>query len=130
VDDDPDVRWITAEDLRTIGHFVAEADSGRAALTHLERRNACDLMVIDLVMPGLSGADTVRLARRTRPDLKVLFTSGYAELSGFEKDIGNDGRLKKPFNREALAEAVKRGLERVSLDENDNVVPLRRGEKP
>ena len=37
VDDDPDVRWITAEDLRTIGHFVAEADSGRAALTHLER---------------------------------------------------------------------------------------------
>jgi two-component system cell cycle sensor histidine kinase/response regulator CckA len=130
VDDDPDVRWITAEDLRTIGHFVAEADSGRAALTHIERGNACDLVVIDLVMPGLSGSDTVRLARRTRPDLKVLFTSGYAELSGFEEDIGNDALLKKPFNRDALAEAVKRALDRVSLNESDNVVPLRRGEKP
>ena len=130
VDDDPDVRWITAEDLRTIGHFVAEADSGRAALTHIERGNACDLMVIDLVMPGLSGSDTVRLVRRTRPDLKVLFTSGYAELSGFEEDVGNDALLKKPFNRDALAEAVKRALDRVSLNESDNVVPLRRGEKP
>ena len=87
-------------------------------------------MVIYLVMPGLSGSDTVRLARRTRPDLKVLFTSGYAELSGFEEDVGNDALLKKPFNRDALAEAVKRALDRVSLNESDNVVPLRRGEKP
>src|SRR5499425_394832 len=69
VDDDPDVRWITAEDLRERGYVVAEADSGRAALTILERNDPCDLMIVDLVMTGLSGADTARLARLTRPNL-------------------------------------------------------------
>src|SRR5262249_58977555 len=73
VDDDPDVRWITAEEFREIGYTVTEADSGRAALAMLERDEPCDLMVVDLMMPGLSGTDTVRLARRTRPALKALF---------------------------------------------------------
>jgi signal transduction histidine kinase len=95
VDDDPDVRWITAEDLREIGYLAAEADSGRAALAMLERDEPCDLMIVDLVMTGLSGVDTVRLARRTRPDLKVLFCSGFADMSRFEGEIGDETLLKK-----------------------------------
>ena len=83
-------------------------------------------MVTDLVMPGLSGLDTLRLARRTRPDLKVLFASGYADLSRFGGNLNNDALLKKPFKRETLAEAVRTALQRVSYDEPDNVVPLRR----
>jgi CheY-like chemotaxis protein len=79
VDDDPDVRWITAEEFREIGCTVAEVDSGRVALAMLERDEPCDLMVVDLMMPGLSGTDTVRLARRMRPALKALFVSGYTE---------------------------------------------------
>ena len=59
VDDDPDVRWITAEEFREIGCTVIEADSGHAALAMLERDEPCDLMVVDLMMPGLSGTDTV-----------------------------------------------------------------------
>jgi len=82
VDDDPDVRWIAAECLRGTGHDVTEAGSGGAALTILERGEPFDLIVIDLAMPGLSGAETVRLARRTHPDLKALFCTGYAEVSG------------------------------------------------
>ena len=108
VDDDPDVRWITSEDLREIGYLVTEADSGRAALAILERGDPCDLMIADLVMTGLTGVDTVRLARRTRPDLKVLFCSGYADMSRFEKDIGNETLLRKPFRPDTLAEAVHR----------------------
>src|SRR5262249_16620165 len=126
VDDDPDVRWIIAQDLEEIGYVVTEADSGRAALTMLERDARCDLMVADLVMPGLSGLDTLRLARRTRPDLKVLFASGYADLSRFGSDLGNHALLKKPFKLETLAQAVQTALQRVSSDEADNVVPLRR----
>jgi signal transduction histidine kinase/ActR/RegA family two-component response regulator len=126
VDDDPDVRWIIAQDLEEIGYVVTEADSGRAALTMLERDAPCDLMVADLVMPGLSGLDTLRLARRTRPDLKVLFASGYADLSRFGSDLGNHALLKKPFKLETLAQAVQTALQRVSSDEPDNVVPLRR----
>ena len=50
-----------------MGCTVFEADSGRTALAMLERNEPCDLMVVDLMMPGLSGTDTIRLARRTRP---------------------------------------------------------------
>jgi signal transduction histidine kinase/ActR/RegA family two-component response regulator len=128
VDDDPDVRWITAEDLREIGYVVAEADSGRAALSYLERNDPCDLAVVDLAMPGLSGLDTVRLARRTRPNLKVLFSSGYADMSRFEGDIGNEVLLRKPFGQDTLAEAVRTALQEVAKSEKNNVVPLRRGD--
>ena len=113
LDDDPDARWITAEDLREQGYTVTEADSGRAALAVLERGEPCDLMLADLVMPGLSGADTARLARRTRPDLKVLFCSGYADLARFEGDVANEALLNKPFRPGILAEAVRTALRRV-----------------
>jgi signal transduction histidine kinase/ActR/RegA family two-component response regulator len=126
VDDDPDVRWIIAQDLQEIGYVVTEADSGRTALAILERDTPCDLMVADLVMPGLSGLDTLRLARRTRPDLKVLFASGYADLSRFGSNLASYSLLKKPFKSETLAEAVQTALQRVSAGEPDNVVQLRR----
>jgi signal transduction histidine kinase/ActR/RegA family two-component response regulator len=126
VDDDPDVRWIIAQDLQEIGYVVTEADSGRAALDILEQNAPCDLMVADLVMPGLSGLDTLRLARRTRPDLKVLFASGYADLSRFGGNLSSHTLLKKPFKPETLAEAVQTALQRVSSNEPGNVVPLRR----
>jgi signal transduction histidine kinase/ActR/RegA family two-component response regulator len=128
VDDDPDVRWITAEDLREIGYIVTAADSGRAALAILERGDPCDLMVVDLVMTGLSGVDTVRLARRTRPDLKVLFCSGYADMSRFEADLGDEVLITKPFKSDTLAEAVRTVLHQVAQNNRGNIVPLRRSE--
>ena len=124
VDDDPDVRWITSEDLREIGYLVTEADSGRAALAILERGEPCDLMIADLVMNGLTGVDTLRLARRTRPGLKVLFCSGYADMSIFEKDMENETLLRKPFRPDTLAEAVHTALRR-TVQAVDNVVQLR-----
>ena len=129
VDDDPDVRWIIAQDLQEIGYAVTEAESGRAALAILEGDTPCDLMVADLVMPGLSGLDTLRLARRTRPDLKVLFASGYADLSRFGGNLSSHTLLKKPFKSETLAEAVQSALQRVSAGEPDNIVQLRRDQQ-
>jgi CheY-like chemotaxis protein len=126
VDDDPDVRWIVAQDLQEMGYVVAEADSGRTALEILERNERCDLMIVDLVMPGLSGLDTLRLARRNRPNLKVLFASGYADLSRFGDTLSSYPLLKKPFKPETLAEAVQTAIRRVARDESDKVVPLRR----
>ena len=84
------------------------------------------LIVTDLVMPGLSGPDMVRLARRSRPDLKVLFASGYADLSRFGANLSDHALLKKPFKQETLAEAVQTALQRIPSDEQNNVVPLRR----
>jgi PAS domain S-box-containing protein len=130
VDDDPDVRWVTAECLRGIGHDVTEARDGGAALAILERGDPFDLLVMDLAMPGLSGAETVRLARGTRPNLKALFCTGYADVARFEGETGGDLLLKKPFGPDALIEAVQRALRRKFARESGNVVPLRRGEQP
>jgi len=77
------------------------------------------------VMTGLTGVDTVRLARRARPDLKVLFCSGYADMSIFEKDMENETLLRKPFRPDTLAEAVHSALQRATLGAVDNVVQLR-----
>jgi DNA-binding NtrC family response regulator len=82
--------------------------------------------VTDLVMPGLSGLDLLRLARRSRPDLKVLLTSGYADLSRFGGALADHPLLRKPFNLETLAAAVRTALQEVPSAEPSNVVPLRR----
>jgi signal transduction histidine kinase len=107
VDDDSAVRRLTVEFLRVIGHSPMEAASGRAALTVLQGGDRCDLVVMDEVMPGLSGQDTVRLARRARPDLKVLFLSGDTG----NREVGDDIWLQKPFNTRTLAEAVSSALQ-------------------
>jgi len=114
--------WITAEQFREIGCTVIEADSGHAALAMVERDEPCDLMVVDLMMPGLSGTETIRLARRTRPALKALFVSGYTDSSCFERELGNDVLLNKPFELETLVAAIQTALH----PERPNVVPLRR----
>jgi PAS domain S-box-containing protein len=130
VDDDPDVRWVTAECLRGIGHDVTEARNGSSALTILERSDPFDLLVMDLAMPGLSGAETVRLARRTRPDLKALFCTGYADVPRFGDESGGVVLLRKPFGPDALIAAVQQALQRKPARGSGNVVRLRRGEPP
>ena len=107
---------------------MTEARAGDTALTILEQSDPFDLVVIDLAMPGLSGAEMVRLARRTYPDLKALFCTGYADISGFEAET-NDDMLKKPFGPDALIESVQRALQREPTHERENVVLLRRGEQ-
>ena len=126
VDDDPRVRWVTVECLREVGHFVAEADSGRSVLTILGRGDPCDLVVIDQLMPGLLGTETVRLARLRRPELKVLFVTGYADK--FEPEMTSDPLIMKPFKRGTLAEAIGSALRREQYNETGNVVPLSRPE--
>jgi signal transduction histidine kinase len=107
VDDDDAVREMTVESLREFGYSTVEADSGEAALTLLKGEECCDLVVMDAVMPGLSGQETARLARRARPGLKVLFLSGYAA----DDDRGGDIWLMKPFKAQILAEAVSKALQ-------------------
>ncbi len=124
VDDDSDVRGVIGQDLRDLGYSVTEADSGEAALAILDRDGRYDLMVIDLSMPGLSGPDTARLARRARPNLKVLFASGHPETTRVAANLANEVLLRKPFKRETLAHAVRVALQQVSQPEPDNAVPL------
>jgi PAS domain S-box-containing protein len=97
VDDNADVREIAVQMLRQAGYGVSEAESGHAALEALARGERYDLVVIDMIMPGLSGLDTVHRARERWPALKALFMTGYADASAWT-DLAETGpMIKKPF---------------------------------
>ena len=111
VDDDRDVRELTVSSLTEFGHVVTELSTGAEALALLERGEPCDLLVIDVGLPGRSGTEVVRLARRSRPGLKVLYATGYADAASFKDAASDDPVMKKPFRLAALADAVSRVLE-------------------
>ncbi|WGJ15952.1 PAS domain S-box protein [Methylocapsa sp. D3K7] len=80
VEDDPRVRRVSVRRLKELGYAVIEADSGPAALLVLDREEPIDVLFTDIVMPGgMTGLDLAQEARKRRPELKVLVTSGYAE---------------------------------------------------
>jgi two-component system cell cycle sensor histidine kinase/response regulator CckA len=88
----------------------------------------CDLIVMDQLMPGLLGTETVRLARQTRPELKVLFVTGYT--GKFELEGSSDPLIMKPFTSATLGEAIWNALRQTRRSESGNVMPLRRRGKP
>jgi two-component system cell cycle sensor histidine kinase/response regulator CckA len=90
---------------------VITADNGEEALEVLARGEPIDLLLSDVVMPGMDGPTVVREARKSRPELKILFMSGYAEEQLRNSiDIDNVNFLPKPFSVQELAEAAKRTL--------------------
>ncbi len=114
VDDDPDVRAFLADSLLSLGYKVAEAIDGHSGLEELERVSP-DLMIIDFAMPGLNGAEVAKLARERRPDLPLLFVSGYSDTAAIEEAVGPDTPLlRKPFKVEGLRAAVEQALCRAS----------------
>ncbi len=97
------MRLSTADMLADLGFEVLEAPSAEDALRHLREGAAVDLLVTDHLMPGMSGAELVRMARQLRPGLPALIVSGYAELDGLAPDLP---RLVKPFRIAELAERL------------------------
>jgi CheY-like chemotaxis protein len=94
--------------LRDLGYLVLEADSGASAIEVLKSEPEIEVLFTDVVMPGaLTGVDLAREARRMRPNLKVLYTSGYAEKAfddGIEEAVA---LLSKPYAQEDLAERLR-----------------------
>ena len=82
VDDDADVRDLTTRALEALNYQVLEAASGRVALDLLRDKDAVDLALIDLVMPGMNGRQLATRLRASDPEQKVLFMTGYDDLSG------------------------------------------------
>jgi len=107
VDDDAEVRQVTVEMLRQLGYEVAGVENGQAALDRLDRGETFDLLLIDIAMPGFSGFETVRRARRRWPDLRVLYATGFADLTGGGDGTGDDPRIKKPFHLADLSAAMR-----------------------
>ncbi|HEX6073605.1 MAG TPA: response regulator [Sphingomicrobium sp.] len=111
VEDEPMVRGVAERALTRHGYTVITADNGEDALEILGSGQEIDLLVTDVVMPGMDGPTMVAEARRDRPDLKILFMSGYAEEQLRNSlNVDNMSFLPKPFSVQELAEAAKRAL--------------------
>ncbi|MDB4909084.1 MAG: hybrid sensor histidine kinase/response regulator [Gemmatimonadetes bacterium] len=114
VDDDDAVRIAAARTLRDAGYVVHEASGGAAALAQWDGLGgAVDMLVTDVVMPGMDGWALAGELRARRSGLPVLFCSGYTRDEGFVDRAGAAGMrlLEKPYATGALVEAVKTVLE-------------------
>ncbi len=109
VEDEEAVRALTAEGLRDLGYQVLAADGGEEALKLLDRHPTIKLLFTDVVMPRMNGRQLADEARKRRPDLKVLFTTGYTRNAVVHNGtLDADVRLlSKPFTLERLAQAVR-----------------------
>jgi hypothetical protein len=113
VEDSPGVRELTRTVLTRQGYRVLVATRGDEAIVTLDEiRGQIDLLVTDVVMPGLSGFALASAAREMVPGLRTLFLSGYAEeaLGPEARIVGPDGFLAKPFTPDALARRVREML--------------------
>lgn len=112
-EDDEAVRAIVVEMLTDLGYGVLTAKDAASALEVVESEAVIDLLFTDVVMPGpLKSTDMVAMARRLRPDLAILFTSGYTENSivhGGRLDAGVE-LLSKPYTRDQLARKLRHVL--------------------
>jgi PAS domain S-box-containing protein len=110
IDDDEDVRHFIAASLEEYGHDVIEAADG---VEGIERYGAVrpDLVIIDYIMPGLSGAEVAAHIVATNPDQAILFVSGYSETDEIRKVAPDATILFKPFRAAALEEAIRDALE-------------------
>ena len=113
VEDDPLVRGYVCRQVSDLGYKVIECPDGDAALRALRSGDEVDLLFTDILMPGdLDGIALAEAARRLRPGVKVLLTSGDASGSaGDERRLGGYDVLAKPYRREELAAALRAVIE-------------------
>jgi CheY-like chemotaxis protein len=119
VEDDEGVRRLASRVLGEAGYEVLSAGTPEEALRLVAgEEHALDLMVTDLVLPGMSGFDLADRVLEMRPDLSVLYTSGYADA-----DLRAEGRLlergrflEKPFTPEELVAAVGQAILRTRTE--------------
>jgi len=113
IDDEKMILDVGVELLEELGYTVKSAMSGQEAIDVLKKeRGKIDLIIMDMIMPGMGGGETFDRLKEIDPDIKVLLSSGYS-INGQATKIlrrGCDGFIQKPFNMNQLAEKVQRIL--------------------
>jgi len=105
------VRAVAERALTRHGYTVITASNGEEALDVIARGDEISLLISDVVMPGMDGPTMVAEARKSRPELPILFMSGYAEEQLRKSiDLEKVAFLPKPFSVQELAEAARRAL--------------------
>src|SRR5437763_892277 len=114
VEDAASVRMVTRQVLERYGYAVLEAPNGETALRLAAKHHGrIHLLLTDVVMPGLSGRQLAEQLAQLRPDMKVLYASGYADQAIVHHGILESGiaYLQKPFTPETLARSGRQVLE-------------------
>ncbi|MCX5821524.1 MAG: PAS domain S-box protein [Deltaproteobacteria bacterium] len=115
VDDEKTVLSVSRELLKFLGYRVYVAGGGQEAIAaYMEKRGEVDLVILDMIMPGISGGETFDRLREIDPAIRVLLASGYS-IEGQAQEIldrGCNGFLQKPFHLEKLAKKVREALSR------------------
>jgi PAS domain S-box-containing protein len=112
VDDDEQVRPLTASFLRDLGYTIIEAPTAEIAFALAHAPEALDLVITDVVMPGADGPKLASRLRRERADLPILFITGHAETS----ELKGERVLQKPFGHVDLADNILQMLGRVPAE--------------
>ena len=113
-EDESMVRTMVADTLRAQGYQVLEAVNGDEALQIIHRETASiDVVLTDMVMPGIGGSELVERIRTILPDMKVLFTSGYTDVPTFKPGALPAGTafLQKPYMPDTLAIKLREVLD-------------------
>jgi PAS domain S-box-containing protein len=112
IDDDPDVRQFLADALRSFGLDVSVAEDGASGLATISSTEV-QAVLIDYAMPGMNGAEVARRIKLTRPDLPILFVTGYADTEAIESVAEGEALvLRKPFSTAELQATVGSMLRR------------------
>ena len=113
VDDETHIRASLTKSLSLVGYSVEEASSGEEALALLERQSF-DLMLLDMVMPGIRGMETLRQARQLQPDLSIIILTGNATLETAIAALRSEvtDYLLKPAGIHEIIDAVTRALQK------------------
>ncbi len=109
VEDEPAVRQLLREVLEELGYETVEAANGQAALPILSSKRRLDLLITDVGLPGMSGRQLAEAARSSRPDMPILFVTGYAEKAADRAGFlgQNMSMITKPFTLEVVAQKVR-----------------------
>lgn len=108
VDDQEEVRFAVDAMLRRLGYRVTTYGAAVEVLAHVEGGDGCDVLVTDVVMPGMNGIELARAMRRLRPALPVLFVTGFSPVAVRTGPLR--GLLLKPFSLAELSTALERLL--------------------
>ena len=112
VDDEKELLRVNSRLLTTLGYQVLSAESGQEALDLLHNHDV-DLVVLDMLMPGMDGVETLRRIRQIRPDQKVVILSAFAEPEKVEevKKLGVLDYLKKPLSLQTMTATLRSALD-------------------